>query len=141
MTPMPMPAARSTSGPRSSAGFTVIEVLMALAIFATGMLALAMCVPLASQRIMRSGSQTRASSLASETAEELLTRAYADGSLTAGTHADGTNPHDGSYYVKWVVEDNAPRSGCKRITVQVSRHSVNSAPDAQIVVVTPQSGG
>ena len=130
------------AGPaRRSAGFTVIEVLIAIIIFATGMLALALCVPLATKRIMKAGSQTRASSLASEAAEELLTRPYGDGSLTSGTHNDTANPHDGSYYVKWTVEDNAPQLGCKRITVRVSRRSVNTAPDAQIVVVTPQSGG
>jgi prepilin-type N-terminal cleavage/methylation domain-containing protein len=126
---------------RRSAGFTVIEILIALLIFATGMLALALCMPMATKRIMKAGSQTRASSLASETAEELLTRPYGDGSLTSGAHVDAANPHDGSYYIQWLVEDDAPQPGCKRITVRVSRRSVNTAPDAQIVVVTPQSGG
>ena len=49
-------------------GFTLIEVLVALTIFATSMLALALTVPLATKRIMRAGTQTRASSIASEAA-------------------------------------------------------------------------
>ena len=44
---------------RRSAGFTLIEVMIALVILATGMLALALCVPVASRRIMKSGTQTR----------------------------------------------------------------------------------
>ncbi len=131
-------------GPRPahrSAGFTLIEVMIALVIFATGMLALALCVPVASKRIMKSGAQTRSSSLASEAAEELLTVPYGDGQLTAGAHNDAANPHDNLYYVRWVVEDDAPLANCKRITVTVARRSVTATPEASIVVVTPQSGG
>lgn len=122
-------------------GFTLIEVLIALVIFATGMLALALCVPMATKRIVKAGTQTRASSLASETAEELLTVPYGHGDLTAGTHDDPTNPHDGVYFVRWVVEDDQPLANCKRITVKVARRSATAAPEAQIVVVTPLSGG
>ena len=123
------------------AGFTLIEVLVALVIFAIGIMALMLCVPMASKRVMKAGAQTRASSLASETAEELLTVPYGDGSLTAGTHDDPANPHDGLYYTRWIVEDDAPRAGCKRITVKVSRRAVTAPPEARIVIVTPQSGG
>ena len=123
------------------AGFTLIEVMIALVIFATGMLALALCVPVASRRIMKAGAQTRSSSLASEAAEELLTVPYGDSQLTAGTHNDTANPHDNIYYVRWVVEDDAPLAHCKRITVTVARRSVTATPEASIVVVTPESGG
>jgi type IV pilus assembly protein PilV len=126
---------------RRGAGFTLVEVLLALAIFATGMLALALCVPLATKRVMRSGAQTRSSSLAAETAEELLTVPYGDGSLTPGAHLDAANPHDGVYFVRWLVEDDAPLAHCKRITVMVARHSAAAVPEASIVIVTPQSGG
>ena len=123
------------------AGFTLVEVMIALVIFATGMLVLALCVPMATKRIMKSGSQTRSSSLASESAEELLTVPYGDTKLTAGTHDDTANPHDGIYYVRWVVEDDVPLANCKRITVKVARNSAGATPEVQIVVVTPRSGG
>ena len=122
-------------------GFTLIEVLVALTIFATSMLALALTVPLATKRIMRAGTQTRASSIASEAAEDLLTLPYGDGSITAGTHDDPANPHDGVYYVRWVVEDDQPTTSCKRITVKVARRSASNTPEAQLVIVTAQSGG
>jgi prepilin-type N-terminal cleavage/methylation domain-containing protein len=121
-------------------GFTLIEVLVALTIFATSMLALALTVPLATKRIMRAGTQTRASSIASEAAEDLLTLPYGDGSITAGTHDDPANPHDGVYYVRWVVEDDQPTTSCKRITAKVARRSASNTPEAQLVIVTAQSG-
>jgi prepilin-type N-terminal cleavage/methylation domain-containing protein len=126
---------------RRDLGFTLIEVMIALIIFATGMLALAMCVPAATKRIMKSGSQTRSSSIASEAAEELLTVPYGHGDLTAGTHDDPANPHDGIYYVRWVVEDNVPIANCKRVTVTVARRAVTAPPEVKLVVVTPESGG
>lgn len=129
------------SNARPERGFTLIEVMVALVIFATGMLALALCIPMATKRVMKAGSQTRASSIASETAEELLTVPYDDGDLTAGTHDDTANPHDGIYYVRWIVADNQPASNCKRITVQVSRKAVTNPAEARLVIVTAQSGG
>jgi prepilin-type N-terminal cleavage/methylation domain-containing protein len=122
-------------------GFTLIEVMVALTIFATGMLALALTVPMATKRVMKAGTQTRASSIASETAEDLLTAPYGDGSITSGTHDDPANPHDGVYYVRWVVEDDQPTTSCKRITVKVARRAVTNTPEAQLVIVTAQSGG
>lgn len=126
---------------RSEHGFTLIEVMVALVIFATGMLALALCIPMATKRVMKAGTQTRASSIASEVAEELLTVPYGDGDLTAGTHDDPANPHEGQYYVRWIVVDNAPATNCKRITVQVSRQSVTKPAEARLVIVTAQAGG
>jgi len=133
--------ARNHGPARRDLGFTLIEVMIALIIFATGMLALAMCVPVATKRIMKSGSQTRSSSIASEAAEELLTVPYGHGDLTAGTHDDPANPHDGIYYVRWVVEDNVPIANCKRVTVTVARRAVTAPPEVKLVVVTPESGG
>lgn len=129
------------SNARPERGFTLIEVMVALVIFATGMLALALCIPMATKRVMKAGSQTRASSIASETAEELLTVPYDDADLTSGTHDDTANPHDGIYYVRWIVTDNAPATNCKRITVQVSRKAVTNPAEARLVIVTAQSGG
>jgi prepilin-type N-terminal cleavage/methylation domain-containing protein len=126
---------------RAEAGFTLIEVMFAIVIFAVGVMALMLCVPMASKRVMSSGAQTRASAIASEAAEELLTIPYANSSLTLGTHNDPANPHDGIYYTRWLVEGNVPFASCKRITVTVARGAVTNIPVARLVIVTPQSGG
>jgi hypothetical protein len=96
---------------------------------------------MASKRVMKSGAQTRASSIAAEAAEELLTVPYGHSSLTTGAHDDPANPHDGIYYTRWVVENDQPIASCKRITVTVARGAVTSIPVVRLVIVTPQSGG
>jgi prepilin-type N-terminal cleavage/methylation domain-containing protein len=126
---------------RDSRGFTLIEVLVALIVFAVGALALAVCIPLGTNKIGKAGQQTRASTLASERAEALLMTPYGHGDLTAGTHDDPANPQDGIYYVRWVVEDNQPITRCKRVTVKVARGAAGNTPQAQVVIVNPESGG
>ena len=145
MTPFsPAPAALRAARAlprRPEAGFTLIEIMFAMVVFAIGVMGLMACVPMASKRVMSAGSQTRASAIASEAAEELLTIPYGHSSLTPGTHDDPANPHDGFYYTRWVVEDNQPLASCKRITVTVARGAVTNLPLVRLVVVTPRSGG
>lgn len=126
---------------RGKAGFTLIEVLVALVVFAIGILSLGITIPMATKRINSAGTQTRASALATERAETLLITPYDHGDLTQGTHTDPNNPVEGSYYVKWVVTDDQPIAACKRIVVSVSRWGVNRKPEAAVTIVTPQSGG
>ena len=122
-------------------GFTLIEVMVAMAIFAIGAMSLLACVPLASKRVMKAGAQTRASSIAAQAAEELLGVPYAHSSLTPGTHNDPANPRDGLYYTRWVVESNQPYASCKRITVTVARGNVTAFPVVRLVIVASQTGG
>ena len=134
----PRPLRRTS---RAQGGFTLIEIMVALVVFAIGVLALGVTIPSATRRISTAGAQTRASSVATERAETLLITPYDDGDLTAGTHTDPSNPIDGIYYLKWVVTDNQPITGCKRVVVSVSRWGVNRSPEAAVTIVTPQSGG
>ena len=123
------------------AGFTLIEVMVAMGIFGIGAMSLLLCVPLASKRVMKAGAQTRASSIASQAAEDLLSVPYAHSSLTPGTHNDPANPRDGLYYTRWVVESNQPYASCKRITVTVARGDVTAFPVVRLVIVASQTGG
>lgn len=124
---------------RPVAGFTLIEVVVALMVFAVGVLSLGLVVPMATKRVSNAGVQTRASSLAAERAETLLTTPYGNADLTAGTHTDTANPVDGAYYVKWIVTDDQPIGGCKRVVVSVSRNNVNARAEASVTIVRPQS--
>jgi prepilin-type N-terminal cleavage/methylation domain-containing protein len=138
--PVALPAARALPA-RPLSGFTLIEIMVAMVIFAIGVLGLMACMPMASKRVMQSGAQTGASSIAAQKAEELLTTPYGHGSLTAGTHNDPANPRQGNYYTRWVVENDQPLASCKRVTITVARDAVSNTPVVRLVIVTTQSGG
>jgi prepilin-type N-terminal cleavage/methylation domain-containing protein len=133
------PTRRCPAAP--AAGFTLIEVLIAIVVFAIGLLAMSMVVPLGTGRVTAAGQQTRAGALVAESAEELLTLPYDHDDLTAGTHDDDANPHDGQYFVRWTVEEDQPVADCKRVTVRAARGSAAGPAEAQVVIVAPRSGG
>ena len=123
------------------AGFSLIEVLIAMIVFAIGVLGLALLIPAGSNRIGRAGRQTNASTLAAERAEALLTTPYGDNALTAGVHTDTSNPVDQSYYVEWTVTDDQPIASCKRVVILVSRSAGFTTTEATVTVVIPRSNG
>jgi len=127
--------------PGSRRGFSLIEVMIALVVFAIGVLSLGLVVPLATRKVERAGQQTRASSLAAQQAEQLLMTPFGDPTLTVGTHTNAGNPVSGIYYVSWAVRDSTPVTGCKRVTVSVARYGVNNPAEAQLVIIVPQSNG
>jgi prepilin-type N-terminal cleavage/methylation domain-containing protein len=122
------------------AGFSLVEVIIALAVFMVGALTLALVMPMATRRIVTASSQTRASELSAECAEHILVTPWDDADLNAGSHNDPANPHDRVYYVSWAVVDSVPVVNCKRVTINVSRNSVGAATLAQLTVVVPQAG-
>jgi Tfp pilus assembly protein PilV len=122
------------------AGFSLIEVVMALAVFMVGALTLALVMPMATKRIVTASSQTRASELSAECAEEILVTPWSSANLTSGTHNDTANPHNRVYYVSWAVKDSVPVPNCKRVTVSVSRLTVGSTALAQVTVIVPRAG-
>jgi prepilin-type N-terminal cleavage/methylation domain-containing protein len=123
-----------------AAGFSLVEVIIALAVFMIGALSLSVVMPLATRRIVAAASQTRASELSAECAERILVTPWDDADLTAGAHNDPTNPRDRFYYVSWAVKDSVPVLNCKRITISVSRTSVSAAALAQLTVIVPRAG-
>lgn len=120
---------------RAAAGFSLIEVIMALAVFGVGVLTLAAVIPFGIKRSNWASQQSRASELATVRGEALLEAPYLDDALTAGSHTDPNNPHVGSYHVEWNVEDNQPINSCKRVTIRVRRPTATSPVLAQVVVV------
>lgn len=87
----------------SNKGFTLIEVLIALAIFSIGMLAVASLQVSASLQNRSSSEITEASAMASDQMEELMLRPF--------DHADldpALNPHllnSGKYGIQWEVTE------------------------------------
>jgi prepilin-type N-terminal cleavage/methylation domain-containing protein len=128
---------RTASG--ESRGFTLIELMVALVLFALGTLALAALIPTGAGVVTGAGQNTRASELCALKMEQLLDTPYSDSLLIAGTHQDPDNPYPGSYHVSWVVEDNQPYTDCKRITVYARWPNAGSARNARLIAVSPES--
>ncbi|MGD9180818.1 MAG: prepilin-type N-terminal cleavage/methylation domain-containing protein [Desulfobacterales bacterium] len=85
-------------------GFTLIEVLIALGIFAIGMLAVASLQVSASLKSRKAAEATQASAIASDQMEELMALNFDNGDL------DPENPpppkFDGKYKIEWTVTDS-----------------------------------
>jgi type IV pilus assembly protein PilV len=129
-------------------GFTLIEVLIALAILTVGLLAAAKMQISAIQGNYFSNNTTTALSLAEQKMEDLLGRTYTDAAVTdtqAGNNADlsslVTKDHEelnvneegvvggGLYHRVWNVADDTPITNTKTITIVVTwggneRHQV-----------------
>jgi len=124
-----------------SAGFTLVEVMIALVVLSIGLMAMLGLVPLGARKIASSTQDSRASELAAARAEKLLVTPYDDPGLDQGHHEDDTNPVEGDIYVTWDVEDDQPIQSCKRVTVSSRQGSVSATPLARVVIVTPRVGG
>jgi type IV pilus assembly protein PilV len=99
-------------------GFTLIEVIIALTIFAVGLLAVAAMQNSAVKMNATAGRLTNLATGAMDKIEELSALPYADPLL------DSTqNPHQeifGNYTVSWTVIDGNPTPNTKNVTVTVS---------------------
>ena len=135
-TPQPPRARRASRRLDRQAGVTLIEVLIAILVFSIGILGLATVIPMGTKRVTMSAGDTHASELAAERAELLLSTAYNDGDLDAGSHSDPNNPRDGVYNISWSVDVDQPLSACKRVTITVSRASVTRS---RLVIVSTQA--
>jgi len=137
----PRASSREARAVRRQAGFTLIETLIAIVVFAVGVLALVSLMPIGTKKISNSAMLTRGSELAATVAEKLLVTPYFDPDLDAGNHNDPDNPHDGRFFVSWSVEEDQPIAACKRVTVVVRWPVAGSPLSTRLVVVTPRAGG
>lgn len=128
-------------GRRGETGFTLVEVFIALSVFAIGVLVMALLIPLGVKKSNRASQQSRSSQLAAIRAEAILDATYTDTDLDKGTHIDPNNPYLGQYHVEWIVEADQPITACKRVTINVRRPAATSPVEAKIVVVKAQSEG
>ena len=97
-------------------GFTLIEVMVALVIFAVGLLAVA-TMQISSIGGNSTASQiTDASTLAANQVEILMGLPYADPDLANGAHPALIS---GNYQITWTVTDDTPTTATKTVTVNV----------------------
>lgn len=102
-------------------GFTLIEVLVAMAIFAVGILALAGLQVTYIGGNASAQMQTEATALGAQVVEHLMSLPFDAAELDSAA-----NPHQppaggsGPYDVRWTVADNTPVNNAKTIDVTVT---------------------
>jgi len=112
---------------KKEAGFTLIEVLIAITIFAVGLLAVAAMQNSAILMNSNAGKLTNLSTLGMDKIEELSALSYNDPWLETAGNPPGNdtagNTHEevsGDYTISWTVIDDNPLTSTKNITVTVT---------------------
>ena len=86
-------------------GFTLLEVLVAITIFAVGLLGLAALQNSAIKMNSTSNKLTNLSTVAMDQIERLSALPYADAALNAGTHGPTAFPTNANYSITYIVND------------------------------------
>ena len=103
---------------KKTQGYTLIEVLIAMAIFAIGFLALASIQIKSITQNASAKMYTEATTMAVESLERLIALPYDHSDLN-----QGDNPHSmttGGYSIEWNVQDNIPVTAAKTIVINVT---------------------
>lgn len=101
-------------------GFTLIELLIVCVVMSFAFLGLANLFPISVASLNESRMHTTAADLAQEKMEDLLEIDGGHADLAAGTHNDPGNPVRTNFNRSWIVTDDTPAIGLKRIEVTVT---------------------
>jgi len=110
---------------RDNRGFTLIEVLIAMAIFSIGILAIGSMQVTSINSNARARMHTEGYTWVGDRIERLTTLSYDDDDLTAGDHGPVA---EGTYAISWNVQDDTPLAGTKEITVAVTGANPRARP-------------
>ena len=119
--PRPLPPRR----PSRQAGFSIIELMVALVLLGIGILSIANLFPLGSRSQLRDRMRTSGADLAQQKMEQLRTVAWSAADLDVGTHPSGsgetlTLTDEGTFNRRWIVESQPGAfADMKKVTVRV----------------------
>jgi type IV pilus assembly protein PilV len=120
---------------RRSAGFSLIEVTIAMVILGIGLLSAAQMIPLAMAGVTQARVRTNAVQEAQQRLDDLMANDFDDAALNAGTYTETV----GNYNLTWTITDNNPVPRSKRIELTAAWTTVTGAQDASFT--TYLSGG
>ena len=111
----------------SQAGFSAVEMIVAVVFFGILMLGFVGVFPMGLRTVQRGERMTVATNLAQDEMERLKTLLPSDPDLVAGVHADAANPIQGAYTRTWTITDDDPLPDMKRVDMLVtfSEHGIN----------------
>ena len=105
---------------QSEKGIGLVEIIVAMLIFAIGITAAIRTLPVSNVATTRARNMTMATNLAQQKIEELMGTPLNNAELTAGAHNDQNNPIERIYTRTWIVTDNDPVVDMKTVTVTVT---------------------
>jgi type IV pilus modification protein PilV len=100
-------------------GFSLVEVLIALTIFAVGVLAVALMLDTSIQYNSSARLMSEATEIAQYQMEKLMSASYNDAQLDAFSSPHGPNTI-GNYSISWSVQEDVPMSDMKTIKLTVA---------------------
>lgn len=110
----------------SNKGVGLVEIIIAMLIFAVGITAALRTLPESNRATSRSRNLTVATNLAQQKVEELMGIPFSNADLDAGDHTDPDNPIETIYSRVWNVTVDAPLADMKQVIVTVTYESGDS---------------
>jgi len=112
------------------AGFTLVEVLVSLALLAGGLLAIASMSVTALHSVDRSGEETTAMILSQQRMEWIRNQAYDSAAAAAGTTTETLTGDYVGYSRVTVIVDDVPIADVKKATVSTT------SPSSRVVAIS-----